>query len=299
MIRLSSLVLCGVLAIAGMGHGDSVRAVQAKKTAKSTTTSTKPKTPTAASDWLTPTTRKRADQLISVFENSTPEIQYDYAENLQDGRGVTAGRAGFTTATCDALLVIRRYGSKGKVSFQEFTAELQRLCDEHSEATDSLPESKYIERWKQAAADPLFRAAQDEIVNELYYIPAMKRSDALGLRTPLARTELFDAAIQHGNGNDDDGLPALIGRAQTASIAADSNSMSGGRVRPGYEKVWLRAFLDVREADLLNPANDATSEVWAESVDRVTCIRSLLSVQNFSMDPPLKCSVYGTTFTIK
>src|SRR5262245_33374802 len=43
--------------------------------------------------------RRRVDQLISAFENSTTEIQYDYAENIDDGRGVTAGRAGFTTAT--------------------------------------------------------------------------------------------------------------------------------------------------------------------------------------------------------
>ena len=38
-----------------------------------------------------------ADELVSAFENSTTEVQYGYAENLGDGRGVTAGRAGFTT----------------------------------------------------------------------------------------------------------------------------------------------------------------------------------------------------------
>ncbi|MFD8756116.1 hypothetical protein ACFV0O_34830 [Kitasatospora sp. NPDC059577] len=31
---------------------------------------------------LTPDQRRRADQLISVFENSTTEIQYGYAENI-------------------------------------------------------------------------------------------------------------------------------------------------------------------------------------------------------------------------
>ena len=45
-----------------------------------------------------------ADQIMSVFENDTPAIQYGYAENLHDGRGVTAGRAGFTSATGDMLL---------------------------------------------------------------------------------------------------------------------------------------------------------------------------------------------------
>ena len=55
------------------------------------------------SSGLNPEQRHRADALISIFENGTPKIQYGYAENIRDGRGITAGRAGFTTATGDAL----------------------------------------------------------------------------------------------------------------------------------------------------------------------------------------------------
>src|SRR3954454_8817976 len=51
----------------------------------------------------------RAAQITSTFENSTLELQYDYVENIGDGRGITAGRAGFTSGTGDLLLVIRRY----------------------------------------------------------------------------------------------------------------------------------------------------------------------------------------------
>ena len=50
------------------------------------------------SRWLNAEQRSRADQLVSIFENGTPLIQYDYAENLDDGRGVTVGQVGFTTA---------------------------------------------------------------------------------------------------------------------------------------------------------------------------------------------------------
>jgi chitosanase len=53
--------------------------------------------------------KHRAAQIISTFENSTLELQYDYVENIGDGRGITAGRAGFTSATGDLLLVVRRY----------------------------------------------------------------------------------------------------------------------------------------------------------------------------------------------
>ena len=53
--------------------------------------------------------KRRAAQITSTFENSTTELQYDYAENIGDGRGITAGRAGFTSATSDLLLLVRRY----------------------------------------------------------------------------------------------------------------------------------------------------------------------------------------------
>src|SRR5579862_8416717 len=53
------------------------------------------------SEVLTSAQRRRADQIISVFENDTIELQYGYTEELDDGRGLTAGRAGFTTATGD------------------------------------------------------------------------------------------------------------------------------------------------------------------------------------------------------
>ena len=58
-----------------------------------------------------------ADQIISVFENNTPVIQYGYAKNLNDGRGITAGRAGFTSATGDMLAVIERYSAKVPVNY--------------------------------------------------------------------------------------------------------------------------------------------------------------------------------------
>jgi chitosanase len=69
--------------------------------------------------------RELADQIISVFENDTPVIDYAYAENLDDGRGITAGRAGFTSATGDMLEVVERY--TGIVPVNPLAAYLPRL----------------------------------------------------------------------------------------------------------------------------------------------------------------------------
>jgi chitosanase len=273
---------------------------------KPSTTLSKPKPlALAATDgspssfWLGATSRRRADQLISVFENSTTEIQYGYVENLGDGRGLTAGRAGFTTATCDALDVVERYGDTGTVSFAQFTVELKRLCEDHSDETAALPEAEFAARWHQAAADPAFRAAQDRVVDELYYTPSMKLADKLDLQTVASRVEMFDAAIQHGIGKDHDGLPALIKRTNETVDRDHPGVLIDGRIVRGNEKVWLNTFLNVRSENLVNPDNGDTAKDWANSTDRVECIRAQVATNNVSLNGPFTCEVYGSVFTIK
>ncbi len=240
--------------------------------------------------WLDAEQRRHADQLISTFENSTTEISYDYAEDLGDGRGVTAGRAGFTTATCDAFAVIDVYTTAVPGNpLARFLPELDQLCRDSSDDTTGLPAAQYVAAWKQAARDAAFRAAQDEIVDRDYYRPAMTAADELGLRSAIARAQLFDTAIQHGPGDDPDGLPALIART-TAKVGLPS---AAGEAR------WLAAFFDVRIADLRNPANRETAAAWRDSVDRVECMRRLVATGHVDLHGPMSFSVYGDDFTVE
>ena len=240
--------------------------------------------------WLNSDQRRRIDQLISTFENSTTDIDYAYAENIGDGRGVTAGRAGFTTATCDAVLVIRTYtDTVPDNGLARFIPELDRLCETSSDETSGLPEVDYIEAWTAAARGEAFRAAQDAVVDAEYYTPAMEIADQLSLRSAVARAELYDTALQHGVGDDPDGLPALVKRA-TDRV---------GTPEVAGETAWLNAFFDVRIADLTNPTNEATAQQWSESTDRVACLRSIADSGNVDLDGPITCTVYGDTFTIE
>ena len=169
-------VLLVVLVLAGCSGDDASTAM---------TTSTAVTTTTARTvGGLTAEQRRRADQLVSVFENSTTEVQYAYAEDLGDGRGITSGRAGFTTATCDALEVIQGYtADEPDDALARFVPELERLCDEGSDDTSGLPAEDYIAAWESAAEDPVFRAAQDHVVDEEYFLPAMAIADDLDLST--------------------------------------------------------------------------------------------------------------------
>ncbi|MGW2373469.1 chitosanase [Kitasatospora sp. NPDC001683] len=243
----------------------------------------------SADGGMTDDQHRRADQLISIFENSTTEIQYGYAQDLGDGRGVTAGRAGFTTSDGDALQVIQAYtGLVPDNPLARFIPELQRLAAAGSADTSGLPEADYLAAWQQAANDAVFRQVQDEQVAQRYFAPAMADAGQLGLSTALARAELYDASIQHSNGSAYDALPALISR---------TDDKVGAPAAVG-EAAWLDAFFDVRIDDLLNPANSATKDEWSKSVDRVECLRRIARSGNHNLDGPLTVTAFGSSYTL-
>ena len=237
--------------------------------------------------WLNPAQRRRADQLISVFENGSTVIDYAFAENLHDGRGLTAGRAGFTTATGDALDVVSSLGTGCLEELRSFLPELRRLALFESDDTTGLPEIDFINAWRAASADQRFRDAQDRIVDREYYEPAMRIADELGIDSPLARAQIYDAAIQHGVGDDSDSLSALIER-----------TIPKGTGSADAEADWLDDFFAVRIAALRAPASPATAAVWRVSVDRVHCMRRLASLGNRNLDGPFEAEVFGSRFTI-
>src|SRR3954462_1554546 len=120
----------------------------------------------------------RAAQIISTFENSTLELQYDYVENIGDERGITAGRAGFTSATGDLLLVVRRYvETKPDNVLTPYVPALEAV-----NGTDSVTGlGGFADAWAEVAEDPDFRKLQDELVDELYFTPAMTMAADLGI----------------------------------------------------------------------------------------------------------------------
>lgn len=237
---------------------------------------------------FTPEQKRRADQIISVFENDTPTIQYDYTEVLGDGRGLTAGRAGFTTATGDLLLVVERYTSRKKDN--PLATFLPRLREVAKQASATMEGLDGIEAaWKDAAKDALFRTIQDNVTEELYYRPAVVHWKAAGMKTALGLLILYDTIVQHGEGKDPDGLPALLERAKKQSGVPGS---------PLEEKAWLLAFLKLRRETLANATDPATRKAWAESVVRCDVLMKLVNEGNEQLEAPLVIAPYGHAHTL-
>jgi chitosanase len=145
--------------------------------------------------------------------------------------------------------------------------------------------------WAAASADPIFRFCQDYVSDSLYYLPAVQYARDIGVQYPLTLLCIYDACIQHGDGDDPDGLQAMIDRA---------NQKAGGTPAEGVsEAKWLRDFNHVREKTLKNPSNEATQEEWRESVGRVKALEDLRKDGNYLLDrSQIEVNPYGENHVI-
>ncbi|MEJ2862432.1 chitosanase [Actinomycetospora flava] len=230
-----------------------------------------------------------AEAIISSFENSTTTLPYDAAQRLDDGRGITAGRAGFTSGTHDLLLVVRRYEQVAgpQNPLHRYVRPLTRI-DEQGGGSGTSGLDGFEDVWRRTSrTDPRLNQAQDAVYDELYFRPAMDQSRPLGLTTALGQLVILDTAVQHGRGGPD-GLLALI--------AETDRQQEGGS--DAERTVWLRQFLEVRRAHLRDPADDETTEVWRESIPRVDTLVSLIDQRRFDLATPLTWTFAGSRFSV-
>ncbi|KAJ2796669.1 hypothetical protein H4R21_004621 [Coemansia helicoidea] len=226
-------------------------------------------------------------RITNVYENSDVKFHYDYCENIKDGRGFTAGIAGFCTGTADAWEVIQEYHklTGGKDAFSPMDRALAKLAKSGSASTSSI--KSYCKVWsKLGLTDPRFRRAQDTIRDRLYFVPSQKTADKLGLQLHVSRSFLYDTGIQHGTGDDRDGLDALIARtnkAFTAPAAGNSSSTLAINGKKVDEVVWLKKFIKVRQDDLKNPreAYNRAGNAWAHTVYRIKSYAYIVSKQQY------------------
>jgi chitosanase len=250
-----------------------------------------PTSASASTAGLTHAQRIRADKLISQFENSTSKIQYCYIEALDDGRGYTAGRAGFTSATGDLLEVAELYTRAVPDNpLEDLLPRLRELAangDGSLEGLEALPGA-----WRDTCKDPRQRRIQDGVVDKEYYNPAVKEWRKRGLHRPLSLAAIYDAEIQHGGGEDPDGVPAMLKRAaKRAHGTPRSKGIPEGR--------FLKAFIHVRRATLAHAHDPSTRAAWAQTVERADVWRQLVDTGQWKLASPIRVHTPNYNFTIK
>ena len=134
--------------------------------------------------------------------------------------------------------------------------------------------------WRATCADARQRQVQDEIVDRVYYGPARRRWRKLRLRRALSLAAIYDAEIQHGGGDDPDGVPAMLRRAKRRAHGTPRSGVSESR--------FLRAFLTVRRRTLAHAHDPDTREAWAQSVGRVDAFRYLVRTRQWGLASPVR-----------
>ena len=239
---------------------------------------------------MTPKQKLAAQRLTSLFENGTIKIQYAYAENLGDGRGITCGRAGFCTGTGDAYQVVKGYAKiQPANSLAQYLPELKRL-NTAKKRDDTSGLKGFIAAWKREAKTQAFCKVQDGVMDDLYWNPSQTYANELGLKTALARAFIFDTIIQHGDDDDPDSLTSVLLRA---------NAAIGGTPRTGIpENEWLTAFISARRADLAYCSEKSSRRVWAQSVGRCDTFSSIAATGNYALATPFTAVLDGRKFLI-
>lgn len=240
-----------------------------------------------------PVSMRRARMIISTFENSTLVPQYGYAGDIDDGRGITAGIDGFCSGTGDMNEVVDDYTKiKPDNVLAPFQPRLHEIDKQFEDSGWQTPVAStrglegLAEAWKTAAEDEEFRNVQDKVSYRLRVKPALdlaatvETTDGPGIQTAIGQLIMFDTLVQHGDGEDQDGLPQIM--KDTADALGESYT----------EQKYLAALLDVREDHLKNAANEATREAWADSVARVSALRQILKSGNTNLHGRLVFDVY-------
>jgi chitosanase len=223
------------------------------------------------------------DQVVSAFENSSTEVQYKYIENIHDGRGYTAGKAGFTTGTGDLYDLVQSFSKKKASSlFIPLLPVLKKRSEDASSSVRGLED--LISIWKKSCRDPDFITEQDLAVERMYKRPARAHLKDFGFSYPLTYLVIYDAVIQHGNGDDADSFSGIVKLMKS---------------HPADEKEFVNAFLESRIEVLKNPDDDSTASEWKKSVDRVYALQKIVESGNWQLTTPFKLIVWGEHFTVK
>nr|WP_237405342.1 chitosanase [Streptomyces sp. SN-593] len=229
-----------------------------------------------------PHKKEIAMELVSSAENSSLDwkAQYQYIEDIGDGRGYTAGIIGFCSGTGDMLELVQHYTDMEPGN--PLAKYLPALEQDNGTDSHAGLGSAFVSAWRTAAKDTVFQQAQDDERDDVYFDPAVAQAKADGLGT-LGQFAYYDAMVMHGPGDD----PVSFGGIRRTAMKKAKTPAQGGD-----ETAYLNAYLDARKAAMLTEAaHDDTSRVDTEQ-------RVFLDAGNLNLDPPLHWKTYGDSYEI-
>jgi hypothetical protein len=229
--------------------------------------------------------KNAAFQMTSTLENSTTQMQFNYAENINDGRGITFGAVGFCTGTYDGNILVKYYNTlNASNSLAKYVTALNAIdAGPHNSAGgDGNASVAGLDGFIQAVqgnTDPLFKTAQIYEVDLLYWNPAVSMAQSIGAQYNLTLAFIYDMSIRQGP----DGAQDIIDQTTKAL---------GGTPKTGInETTYLNKLFTYRDSALKSEGLGDT--------DRDDGFKTVLSSGNTVLATPYTFTAYGDSFTIK
>jgi chitosanase len=272
---------------------------------------------------LTPSQRHKIEEISSIFEVGTPDFQYAYIDDIDDGAGVGAGRLGFNTAAGDMLEVVQLYVQAKQTAGLSSPLAQYIPCLESIKTTPSyaclfpsvplsvqqtadfksggMAKYDFAKACVEACDDPAMRKVQDDLVVENVYVPASAWAQRLGIRTAFGFGVIFDTVLQQGpDDNEANAMGGMVRRTRNTYAAAHPGHEDPSK--GADEADWIRALLLQRRATLEYGFNDDDTEHATptpyESYPRVDSLLQVWETKNWDLSQTIQFTYCGYPFTL-
>jgi chitosanase len=151
---------------------------------------------------MNPEQIRNAFKITSIFENGTTDLQYDYAEALDDygKRGVTFS-LGFCVRTGDGIQVLNKILNQNRLHpLVKYINPVQRSMDSWFYNKFMFPKDDFIADWEKHGCDPECTIASDAVYSSECATPALQLFTNLGASYSNFWTfvSLFDSIVMSG-----------------------------------------------------------------------------------------------------
>ncbi len=217
--------------------------------------------------------------VLTMFETGKPEGDYGAGTILDDGAGFSIGREQATDGSGTADLILYRYIDRNGQFADNFAPYMPRLdADESTQfGSDDVPQwaRDFIALIAKAGNDPIMQQVQDEIFDEEYWEPCVRKCADMKLILPLSWLIVYDTCIHSG--------PAGVNRIR-------AKFPEGPPSRGGDERAWAAAYAAARYNWLSNYTHEKPKrqERVRRTKRRVGILRGLIADGNWQLETPFE-----------
>lgn len=215
--------------------------------------------------------------LTCVAENDTVTFVYNYAENIKDGRGITFGIIGFTSGTFDGTILLKRIQSKKSTHpLCVYIPAFEKIDSLHEDGhiDDVTGLEEFIADFTKYGDDEVVKDSQLELMDEMYWQPAVKIADKAGLKYNITRGEIYDSCVKHGESG-------------AGKIVERTNAAVGSPANGADEIEWLKRYFIERKKYYTEKGEGAAN------IPRIDVMyQGILDSKNYMLVPPFNVKCY-------